>query len=75
MTVESAFSEILYALRLCKSPRYGPCIVDVPIDIQAGNIGLEVIEELRSKASATVLPISEGLADQDLSSLIQAIKN
>lgn len=75
MTAESAFSEILYALKLCKSPRYGPCIVDVPIDIQAGNIGLEVIEELRSKASATVLPISEGLADQDLSSLIQAIKS
>ncbi|TVS01889.1 MAG: thiamine pyrophosphate-binding protein [Cyanobium sp. PLM2.Bin73] len=75
MSVEKAFSEILYALKLCTTPRYGPCIVDIPIDVQSGSIDLEVIEQLRAKASSTIIPVPGGLAEHELSSLTTAIKD
>lgn len=72
-TTESAFSEILYAIKLCRCPRYGPCIVNIPIDIQSGSISVAVMQKLCAASESKELIAPGGLDNQALSSLITAI--
>lgn len=74
MSSESAFSEILQALKLSQQPRYGPCIVNVPIDIQAGTINTQVIEKLSVDNATSDQTALEGLHRADLDTLISAIR-
>lgn len=74
MTAETAFSEILEALKLCQQPRFGPCIVNVPIDIQAGTINTKVVEQLCIEHATAEREQLEGLEPPDLDALASAIK-
>lgn len=73
MTAESAFSELLLALKLSLSPRFGPCIVNVPIDIQAGNINLQATQQLSLDSATSEQPRPAGLDSAELDGLITAI--
>ena len=41
--------ELEKAIKLAKAPRFGPCIVDIPIDLQGQNVDYDQIKLLSSK--------------------------
>lgn len=74
MTAEKAYEEILFALTLSMAPRCGPCIVDIPIDIQAGTINDETIRRIQSDSSAMAPKPLGGLDSKSLSYLCASIR-
>lgn len=74
MTAETAFSDVLHCIQLCRTPRYGPCIVNIPIDIQAGTISVAMMQQLRADAEIAQLQSPSGLDAQSISSLASAIR-
>jgi acetolactate synthase-1/2/3 large subunit len=66
--------QLAKALNLAKTDRQGPCIVDIPIDLQAASLDVEVAERaLAAPMSSSHLELS-GLASEDLQQLVDALQ-
>lgn len=71
---EQVLQELAKALRLAKTDRQGPCIVDIPIDLQAARLDLEQAERaLTASLTPTDRQLS-GLASEDLQQLVDALQ-
>jgi acetolactate synthase-1/2/3 large subunit len=72
---EQVLRELANALNLAKTDRKGPCIVDIPIDLQSARLHVEVAER-----ALTAAPLSSiqhqlaGLASEDLQQLVDALQ-
>ena len=71
---EQVLSELAKALNLAKTDRQGPCIVDIPIDLQSARLDPDVAE---SALSVPLLPNffhSPGLSSDHLQLVVDALK-
>ena len=70
---EQVLHELVKALNLAKMDRQGPCIVDIPIDLQAASLDVEAAEcAFSAPSSPTHLELS-GLAPEDFQQLVDAL--
>jgi acetolactate synthase-1/2/3 large subunit len=71
---EQVMSEVVAALFLAKADRSGPCIVDIPIDLQAAKLDSLRINNLIATFSPQPQPNVFGLAEESLTTLTRAIQ-
>lgn len=71
---EQVLQELAKALRLAKTDRQGPCIVDIPIDLQAARLDVEQAE--RALTDSLILADRQllGLASDDLQQVVDALQ-
>lgn len=71
---EQVLQELAKALRLAKTDRQGPCIVDIPIDLQAARLDVEQAER---GLTDSLIPADRqlfGLASDDLQQVVDALQ-
>jgi len=71
---EQVLHELVNALNLAKTDRQGPCIVDIPIDLQAARLDLDVAEQVFATALGPPQTDSPGLAPGDLHQLVASLQ-
>jgi acetolactate synthase-1/2/3 large subunit len=71
---EQVLRELAKALNLAKTDRQGPCIVDIPIDLQAARLDGEVAESALIAPLSSIHPQLSGLASEDLQQLGDALQ-
>jgi acetolactate synthase-1/2/3 large subunit len=71
---EQVLRELAKALILAKTDRQGPCIVDIPIDLQAAHLDGEVAERALAAPLSSIHPQPSGLAFEDLQQLGDALQ-
>jgi acetolactate synthase-1/2/3 large subunit len=71
---EQVLRELAKALNLAKTDRQGPCIVDIPIDLQAARLDGEVAENALIAPLNSIHPQLSGLASEDLQQLGDALQ-
>ena len=72
---ESVVIAIASAVRLAREGRPGPCIVDIPIDLQSNEMEINKINTLINENLVMKGSKSFGLSDQDLSHLLISLKS
>ena len=70
---EQVLRELAKALNLAKTDRQGPCIVDIPIDLQAARLDGEVAESALVAPLSSIHPQLSGLTSEDLQQLGDAL--
>ena len=68
-----AYEEILKAIRLARQDRCGPCIVDLPIDLQSAKIPDNDLKVVADRYEADMTKSGQLLSSDDLNSLLQAL--
>jgi acetolactate synthase-1/2/3 large subunit len=71
---KQVLQELTMALNLAKTDRQGPCIVDIPIDLQAARIGSEEADHAFSSQLNPNNHHPSGLASGDLQQLVDALR-
>lgn len=71
---EQVISEVVSAFFLAKADRPGPCIVDIPIDLQATKLDASKINNLIATFSPHTEPTVIGLGEELLSTLTRALQ-
>jgi acetolactate synthase-1/2/3 large subunit len=71
---EQVLRELAKALTLAKTDRQGPCLVDIPIDLQAARLDGEVAESALLASLSSIHPQLPGLASEDLQQLGDALQ-
>ena len=71
---EQVLRELAIALNLAKTDRQGPCIVDIPIDLQAARLDGEVAERALAVPLSLIQPRLSGLASEDVQQLADALQ-
>ena len=71
---EQVLRELAKALNLAKTDRQGPCIVDIPIDLQSARLDVEVAEQAFAAALSPAQHQLLGLASDDLQQLSDALQ-
>lgn len=66
--------ELAKALNLAKTDRQGPCIVDIPIDLQSARLDVNVSKQALATALSPAQFDSPGLAPEDLQQLVGALQ-
>ena len=66
--------ELVNALNLAKTGRQGPCIVDIPIDLQAARLDVDATERALAAALSPEQFDLSGLASDDLQQLVDALQ-
>lgn len=66
--------EIGKALNLAKTDRQGPCIVDIPIDLQSSRLDAHVVESSLSIALSPFHYQLSGLSNEDLQHIVDALQ-
>jgi acetolactate synthase-1/2/3 large subunit len=66
--------ELVNALNLAKTDRQGPCIVDIPIDLQAARLDVDATERALAAALSPAQFDLSGLASEDLQQLVDAFQ-
>ena len=66
--------ELVNALNLAKTDRQGPCIVDIPIDLQAARLDVDATERALAAALSPAQFDLSGLASEDLQQLVDALQ-
>ena len=70
---EQVLRELAIALNLAKTDRQGPCIVDIPIDLQAARLDVEVAEQAFAAPLSPTQYQLLGLESEDLQQLVDAL--
>ena len=71
---EQVLRELAIALNLAKTDRQGPCIVDIPIDLQAARLDGEVAERALAVPLNSLHPQLSGLSSEDLQQTVDALQ-
>ena len=71
---EQVIHEVAKALILTNSDRRGPCMVDIPIDLQAHRIDSQRVEQLVSEVMQSPQPVANGLDKKSLLSLVSVLR-
>ena len=71
---EQVIHEVAAALNLAKADRPGPCIVDIPIDLQATQVEAARVEQIILAASSLVQPFTSGLTQAELDHVVIALR-
>ena len=71
---EQVISEITAATQLARSGRSGPCIVDIPIDLQAAKLDEKVIAKLINAENKDIEYCYGNLTGEQIKELIEAIQ-
>lgn len=71
---EQVLHELAGALNLAKTDRQGPCIVDIPIDLQSARLDGDVAERALAAPFSSTYPQPLGLASEDLQQLGDALQ-
>jgi acetolactate synthase-1/2/3 large subunit len=71
---EQVLQELAKALHVAKTDRQGPCIVDIPIDLQAARMDDEVAKHALTASLNRTNDQLSGLASQDLQQLVAALQ-
>jgi acetolactate synthase-1/2/3 large subunit len=71
---EQVIHEVAKALILSKTDRPGPCIVDIPIDLQAVKLDTERFKQLVADVIQEPQLIAKGLDQESLVSLVSALR-
>jgi len=67
-------NELAKALNLAKTDRQGPCIVDIPIDLQSIRLDAQVAESALSVSLPSIHDHHTGLSSDQLNLLVNALK-
>lgn len=71
---EQVLHELINAFNLAKTDRQGPCIVDIPIDLQAARLNADMAERVLAAALSPKQLDLTGLASEDLQQLLNALQ-
>jgi len=71
---EQVLREVATALNFAKTDRQGPCIVDIPIDLQAARLDVDVAESALAVPLSPIQPQLSCLASEDLHQLADALQ-
>ncbi len=71
---EQVLRELAKALNLAKADRQGPCIVDIPIDLQAARLDVEVAERALAAPLSSIQHQLLALASEDLQQICDALQ-
>ena len=71
---EQVLRELAIALNLAKTDRQGPCIVDIPIDLQAARVDGELAERALAAPLSSIKPQLSGLVSEDLQQVADALQ-
>lgn len=71
---DQVIAQVAKALSEAKTDRKGPCIVDIPIDLQAASIGLERLKQLTFIEEALSDDVTTGIKPEALTTLISALQ-
>jgi acetolactate synthase-1/2/3 large subunit len=71
---EQVIHEVAKALILSNTDRRGPCIVDIPIDLQAHRMDSQRVEQLVSEVMQSPQPQANGLDMESLVSLVSVLR-
>jgi len=71
---EQVLRELAIALNLAKTDRQGPCIVDIPIDLQAARLDVEAAECGLASPLSSIQPQLSGLASEDAQQLADTLQ-
>ncbi len=71
---EQVIHEVAKALILSNSDRRGPCMVDIPIDLQAHRMDSQRVEQLVSEVMESPQPLANGLDKESLLSLVSVLR-
>jgi len=70
---EQVISEVAAAAHLARAGRSGPCMVDIPIDLQAINLDAGIVDNLFAEAYSYIQSSYIGLSQEAMAALITAI--
>lgn len=70
---EQVISEVAKAMILSRTGRPGPCIVDIPIDLQAVKLDSERVNRLVAEVIQAPIPLANGIDDASLTTLVSAL--
>ena len=72
---EQVLCELVKALNLAKMGRQGPCIVDIPIDLQSACLDVEIADAALAVSPLHSAPINRtGLSTRDLHEVVAALQ-
>lgn len=71
---EQVLQELSKALHVATTDRQGPCIVDIPIDLQASRLDAEVAKRALTVPFNSTQYRFSGIAPQDLLKLVESLK-
>lgn len=71
---ESVISEVAAAVHLARLERPGPCMVDIPIDLQSIKLDLGIVDSLLTAANPDFQSRFNGLSQEAITALIRAIR-
>jgi acetolactate synthase-1/2/3 large subunit len=71
---EQVIHEVATALILSKADRPGPCIVDIPIDLQSAKLNNQRLSQLLAEVIQVPQAVATGLEQESLLSLVSALR-
>jgi len=71
---EQVIQEVLKALVLSKAERPGPCMVDIPIDLQGVKLDSQRIKQINAEVMQVPQAVVKGLSQESLDSLVSTLR-